>query len=100
MKLLSSIVINLIGILIILVPLWLIGRKNTSISMKPFKDGFYTYAWAFESNKLKLLHSSTYAKGSLIGTPQGQRFEIKDVSSSKFLFGFQERFDFVTERVQ
>jgi len=99
MKLLLSFFINAFGILVILVPLWLIGRKNTSISMKKMDSGFYTYAWIFESNKLKVLNSDAYAKGAKIGTPQGQQFMIKDVTANKYLLGFQERFDFVTEKI-
>lgn len=99
MKLLTSILINALGILVLLIPLWLVSRKNTSISMKPLASGFYTYAWRFETNKLKILKSDTYAKGAEIGTPQGDRFKIKDVTASTYLLGFQERFDFTTEKI-
>lgn len=99
MKLLSSFIINALGILVLLIPLWLVGRKNTSISMKPFKSGFYTYAWCFESNKIKILHGPAYAKGAEIGTPQGDRFKITKVTADKYLLGLQERFDFETQKI-
>ena len=99
MKLLSSILINAFGILVLIVPLWLVGRKNTSISMKPLASGFYTYAWKFETTKLQILNSDVYAKGAEIGTPQGDRFKIKDVTASTYLLGLQERFDFTTEKI-
>jgi len=67
--------------------------------MKPLKDGFYTYAWKYETNKLKLLNGESYAKGAEIGTPQGSRFKIKNVTTSTYLLGFQERFDFETEKI-
>lgn len=99
MKLLTSLAINALGILVLLIPLWLVSRKNTSISMRPFSSGFYTYAWKFETNKLKLLNSQVYAKGAEIGTPQGDRFKINDIKKTAYLLGLQERFDFTTEKI-
>ncbi|WP_125763027.1 hypothetical protein [Companilactobacillus hulinensis] len=100
MQLLFSILINAIGLVVLVVPLWLLGSKNTSISMRPDgKDGFYTYAWFYENTKSKILDGEAYKKGAEIGTPQGQKYLIKDVEKSRYLLGMQTRYDFEIENL-
>ncbi|WP_054750580.1 hypothetical protein [Lacticaseibacillus thailandensis] len=101
----SSLFINVFGIAIILGPIFILAYQNDKVSLRPLRPlddehpRFVVDIWFFQGGRRQVLTGEMYQPGKVVGSSQGGRYRVEQVTRQRRLAGLREHFELRMRRL-